>query len=292
MRYTKPCLTFEDQCQLLLSRGLHLGDQTVAAAALKRISYYRLSAYFAPFKTGDAFNEGARLEDVLRLYDRDRTLRMLLGDGLERIEVYLRTSLTYHLALRGGPFAQGDRRLFAGHFDHDRLLVEIRKEESRSSELFIHHFRTKYNEERELPIWMATELLSFGTLSAMYAGVNLQTQKAIAAPFALDHHVVKSWFHFLTVVRNTCAHHGRLWDRLFRVKPQIPRNPVRWPFRVESGSSYCALMVMRDLLKRIDPLCTWRSRIYDYLNACDRMQMTGMRVPEEWNEFGVWHETH
>lgn len=290
MRYTKPCLTFDDQCQLLKSRGLRVDDDAVVVAALRRISYYRLSAYFPPFRTGDDFAQQACFEDVLRLYDHDRTLRMLLGDGLERIEVYLRTALTYHLALAGGPFAHCDRSLFAAEYEHDRLFEEIRKEENRSSELFTRHFRTKYDEEKELPIWMATELLTFGTLSVLYQGVSLAVQKAIAAPFGLDNNVLRSWFHFLTVVRNTCAHHGRVWDRAFKVKPRIPRDPKRWPFNVDPGSSYCALLVVRDLLKRIDPACTWRFSVHEYLAGCDERQRRGMGVPQEWSEFGVWHE--
>ena len=50
------------------------------------------------------------------------------------------------------------------------FFEEIRKEEARFGELFTLHFRTKYDEEMELPIWMVTELLSFGRHSCTMVG--------------------------------------------------------------------------------------------------------------------------
>jgi abortive infection bacteriophage resistance protein len=46
MKYQKPPLTFEQQLDLLMSRGLHINDKDFALACLRNISYYRLSAYF------------------------------------------------------------------------------------------------------------------------------------------------------------------------------------------------------------------------------------------------------
>jgi len=42
--YEKPFLTFEEQVDLLGSRGLHISNYDQARADLQRIGYYRLSA--------------------------------------------------------------------------------------------------------------------------------------------------------------------------------------------------------------------------------------------------------
>jgi len=50
MKYTKPALSFEKQAQLLLDRGLIAPDKDVLVKCLSTINYYRLSAYWYPFK--------------------------------------------------------------------------------------------------------------------------------------------------------------------------------------------------------------------------------------------------
>ena len=44
----------------------------------------------------------------------------------------------------------------------------VARESGRSSETFVAHYKAKYTSETQLPVWMATELISFGALSQMY----------------------------------------------------------------------------------------------------------------------------
>ncbi len=48
--YQKPFLRFAEQLQLLKARGLRVSDETTAMDYLRRIGYYRLSAYWYPFR--------------------------------------------------------------------------------------------------------------------------------------------------------------------------------------------------------------------------------------------------
>ena len=50
MRYSKPHLPYDQQVGLLASRGLDVGREGDAVRALKRIGYYRLSAYTYPMR--------------------------------------------------------------------------------------------------------------------------------------------------------------------------------------------------------------------------------------------------
>ena len=56
---------------------------------------------------------------------------------------------------------------FATAFNHADFLKILRREEGRSTEVFIGHYRAKYTSETDLPVWMATELIGFGALSKM-----------------------------------------------------------------------------------------------------------------------------
>ena len=50
MEFTKAHRSYQEQMKLLADRGLVVGDEAVAVAALKRIGYYRLSAYTYPLR--------------------------------------------------------------------------------------------------------------------------------------------------------------------------------------------------------------------------------------------------
>ena len=49
MQYEKPFATFDDQVDLLLSRGMQ-GDKAVIRTHLVDVGYYRLSGYWHIFK--------------------------------------------------------------------------------------------------------------------------------------------------------------------------------------------------------------------------------------------------
>jgi abortive infection bacteriophage resistance protein len=48
--YARPWKSFADQLELLKARGLHVHDEERALAWLQRVGYYRLSAYWYPFR--------------------------------------------------------------------------------------------------------------------------------------------------------------------------------------------------------------------------------------------------
>ena len=67
--YTKPPLTYQEQVDLWVSRGLKVPDENRAISYLNLISYYRLSAYAIPLQPKkDVFSEDASFEDILQLY--------------------------------------------------------------------------------------------------------------------------------------------------------------------------------------------------------------------------------
>ena len=227
MKYSKPHLPYEDQVDLLIRRGLGCPDKASALFWLKRIGYYRLSAYFIPFKdaaTGN-FRPGTTFEQIIDLYRFDADLRRLVREALDRIEISVRAVITYEIGKDLGVFGYADAANFAATFNHADFMRILRREEGRSTEVFIGHYRTKYTSEPELPVWMATELISFGALSKMYEHLRTSLRKKIAREFNQPQPVFVSWVHALTAIRNVCAHHSRLWNRELAVKPELP---VAW----------------------------------------------------------------
>jgi len=289
MQYIKPALTFEDQVALLQARGLVVEDPAYAEKVLSHISY-RLSAYLRPFR--QAGNEkfiGVSFTDILALYKFDKDLRVITSNALEVIEVHFRTRITYHLAQRGGAFAYVDPIYFVPTFNHARFLADIKEMEKNSSDNFVVHFQTKYAGEPYLPIWMATELMSFGFISRMYKGMTTDLQKEIAAGLQVHQSVLRTWLHTLTYIRNICAHHARLWNRELAIAPRFPLDRNRWPyFNVDPRRMYGVIILISDLLNCIGDTGNCKEFLRQHLLSANSMQLVGMSVPRNWTTLTPW----
>ena len=103
-----------------------IADQENALQILRKISYYRMSAYWIPFKdkvsATEKFHNVTKFEDAVRLYEFDRGLRLLLLDGIERIEVFLRTQVTYVFGHKYGAFGHINADNFHKEFKHKKWL--------------------------------------------------------------------------------------------------------------------------------------------------------------------------
>lgn len=93
------------------------GDQTLMRRWLETVGYYRLSAYWLPFELPAAqdqtrtkkFQSDAMFETIVDIYVFDRKLRLLVMEGIERIEIALRSRWTNRLALAHGSCPSGCR---------------------------------------------------------------------------------------------------------------------------------------------------------------------------------------
>ncbi len=149
--YSKPPLTFEEQLNRLIERGLIANDKSFAISKLSTISYYRLSAYWYPFrqrnsdsKVADTFSPNTTFEKCFSLYEFDRKLRLLALDAIERIEVTIRTKITYFLAHSYGAFGYRNPKNFHPKFFHERWWADVEREADRSGDEFVTHYKKEY----------------------------------------------------------------------------------------------------------------------------------------------------
>lgn len=264
--FTKQALSYVDQIALLESRGLVVTDHVAAVATLSRVSFYRLSAYWYPFKlpanagaAPSALVPGTTFETVVALYDFDRQLRLLVLDALERVEVAVRTAVTYHLGMTYGAFGHEIPNNFHGGFDHGTWLSHLHQETTRSSDAFVSHYQQKYLGFPAMPIWMMTEVISLGSLSRMYKGMTPRDKQAVAAPLNIHHRRLQDWLHVLTYVRNVCAHHSRLWNRTLAIRPAAMSEP-EWgnPLLPRLDRVFCILLMLRYIMSQTGNGATWR----------------------------------
>ncbi len=271
--FSKPWRSHEDQVALLQQRGLVIGNTVAAATYLGHINYYRFSGYCLAFEqTRHQFLPGITFEQIQAAYEFDRVLRDLVTEALEVVELDLRSAIAYQFGRQHGAFGHTNAGSFFGRFRHKEWLDKLHEEAGRSSELFIKHFRATYVEFPDLPIWMAAEVMSFGALSQMFQGMARRDQRAVSVRYRLQHRDLAAWMHHLVYVRNLCAHHSRLWDRVWSIKPLLPAGAAwRRPHLPSNNRLFATLLILSSLLKRCPTMMAfaaqWRQRVESLLDT-------------------------
>ena len=139
---------------------------------------------------------------------------------------------------------------------------------------------------------MLLEIASFGSLSVMYSNLNPGLAKReIANAFGLADKVFSSWIHSMVYLRNVCAHHSRLWNRVMSVQPLLPRRTVgQWlpETSIDNNNSYFILSMLVYLMDRIkqenDVVDRFKALLIKYPNVDPR----AMGFPEKWNNEDLW----
>lgn len=299
--FAKPSLTTDEQLALLQNRGMGIVDIDRARNALNHVNYYRLRAYWLPFEDAGAqdgphrFLPGTDFDTVVAIYNFDRELRLLLLDAIERVEISLRTRLANELTLRYGPFAHEQ----ALHFSRPDIWRygrdELYKEYARSRETFAEHYRSQYPHLSSPPLWVACELMSLGHLSRWLQNLAVpKDRQAIANAYGLDEKVLVSFVHHLTIVRNHCAHHGRVWNRKFSLKMLIPgKKPADLSAnfnRNQDRHVYNTLVMLAYLMRLLHAETSWPYRVRALVQGNSHIDACHMGCPEDWDSRPVWQE--
>jgi len=298
MKYVKPPLTVQDQVDLLRQRGMD-GDPGLMAQRLTAVNYYRLSGYWYTFRNpDDSFKPGTSIDLVWNTYVFDRHLRLLVMDAIERIEIAVRSLIAYHHAHEHGAFAYAldpDSLPKLSPNKYRCFLDRVGEETERSRETFVEHFQTKYGGSHQyLPVWMATEIMSLGSMLTFFRCSGNKVKTAVAAEFGMPHKVFESWLLSLNTIRNLVAHHARLWNRVLGLKPIIPRiaDYPDWhtPVKVENKRVFSILTICRYCLLQIAPQSEWMARLEALFARFPTIPMNYMGIPANWKECPIWQE--
>lgn len=294
MNYNKPPLSIDEQIDLLISRGLKIPDLDNAKHYLKFINYYRLSGYTFSFeepletKRSHLFKENVTFDDVIALYNFDRHLRTHVMDAIEKIEVAVRTLICTTMAIKyKNSHWHLDQELFKDNFNYAAFINKCISEETSSKEPFVLHYRTKYKQPEHLPSWMIGELLPIGTWSILYKNLKHRSdKKMISDTFDLSHISFSSCLHTLTYIRNLCAHHSRLWNRHFTLKPMEIERIQEY---LQPNTTFAAQAAIIHLfLKIISPESKWTSQLNELLNIHKFINPQRMGFSKNWQHDVFW----
>lgn len=308
LKFNKPSLSIEEHITLLKDRGLVIPNELRCYRYIKNIGYYRLSAYLLPFQESmeHNFNQATCFDDVLNLYVFDRKLRLLLLDIIERIDISLRAQLIDGFCCQFGAHGYLKPKLFHQNYNHTWLIEKVTKEVKKSHETFIQHYMSKYTEPKLPPFWMVAQVLTFSELSQLITNLKDDSVgKSIANSLDIKMPVLSSWLKSLSHVRNVCAHHGRLWNRVFGIKPKIPKKEIdSWsnlsfkPFetialngkrvRIDPQASlFNQVVIAWHWINSISTNCSWLSR-FEALGLEHKINFELMGFNHDWRNSKFW----
>ncbi|WP_145804810.1 Abi family protein [Kribbella amoyensis] len=269
------------------------------AAAVASPAHYR----------ADTIAAGTTFDQVASLWRFDRDLRLLVLDAIETIEIGLRTKIASVLGdrdafghLRIGSLdgsacrelvGRGGRRETRHQIwlrNYDRSLRDAGRED------FIRHNLHKY---RELPVWIAVEVLTFGALVRLFNLMRPEDRTAIAGEFRVKGGgLVGSWLEAVNYLRNVSAHHARLWNRSMTYKirrfnrHQVGPGLEHLAGAVPTDKVYSSLAVAAYLSEAVVPDSTWPRALLAHVRTFpvtgNLSPVAGMGFPRDWEVQPLW----
>ncbi len=287
--YSSFILTVEEQLDLLKRRGLHIDDENMALKFLEKVYFHRFFSYAIPFtqkENHNVFISGVSFKDVVDIYDFDSELRQLIFYSIEIIEISIRSRFI-DLARDYGSHFYLNEKLFADKIVYKYSLEKIDRQIESSDELLIEEYYTKYAAPNYPPIWRIIELFSIGQLSKWYANLaNVEDKKKIADNYNIDYGVLEYFLHNLTLIRNYCAHHNRVWNRKFLLvttrRPKKPKSLER-AFQPNNKRIYNIIILITYLLKQLEHDKNWYESLVGLI-AKYQVKTELMGFPDTWED--------
>lgn len=319
VEYDKPHLRYDQQVRKLAGRGMLIDDEAEAVQLMKRVGYYRFSGYTYAFRQRgedssgprkDDFVEGTCLDSVAKLYKFDEELRKTLLAGLHAFEVSLGVQIGYELGkksvfghLRASELDSGKcniiRKNSGGSTDHEIWLRKYDEAKRQAAtEDFMKHFEAKYG--GVLPVWVATEVMTFGNLVRLYSFLPGKVQAKVAKAYGLEGRKIaslSSWLLSLNTLRNHAAHGARLWNRVFAYPlkqvershyPQDLRHLVELPL----DRIYSRAAILMYFLRASDPQTRWHVHFKEAAKKFPTLEGLTLEsdsgFADDWKNLDLW----
>jgi abortive infection bacteriophage resistance protein len=293
--YTKDYKSASELVALLQSRGLYVSNTSKAQKYLQTISYYRLSAYMRPLlslpKENNHYKDGSTFGQVMKLYRFDKKLRLLLFNEIEKIEIAIRTAIIDECAqIYNNPFWMTNKDNYIVESKYRKTMKLIDHEIEKSHEDFIVHFKKTYSNAYP-PAWILSEILPLGVLTNMFMNLkNPQAKKRIALRFGLQPPVFISWVTVMTLTRNACCHHARVWNKQNTITTMLPkRTTYPWitlstnPLRI-----YFNLCIIKYFLEVVSPNNDMTDKLKTLLAKFPLIDIKAMGFPTDWDKETLW----
>lgn len=294
-QYEKNLMDVNQQIQSYKDAELKLSSDAEAKEILLKIGFYRLRGYSFHLYNNETkkYKAGTQLSDIVDVYEFDMKLSHLLFGMLTSIEVSLRARFVEALLIYEDSLILSDPAIFADKQTFWRNNATVCSDIARSSDVFIKH---NYNQhDGNIPIWAAVEVMSFGTLSKVIKNLKTGTDSAfsrLAEYYRFESangklvkptkNMLTSWIHSATVLRNICAHNGRIYNRTINTLPELPQVDKVIP-QPDNNGLYQVLLAMKYLSPTDNDWITFEEKLEDLIEENkDVVKIERLSFPKDW----------
>lgn len=310
MKFDKVALDEKEQLDLLIKRGLCVKNKESAKILLKRIGYYHLSSYMRNFQEGEnhQFKPNTYFSQIIDLYNFDKELRHITFEAIEKIELAYRAAISNVMC-----------KTFSSHWfynfnafkNESKLKMEIKnvetfqektinlildeikkkKKSNEYAETFIAKYYEKYSEPDLPPFWMVIETFSLGSLNRLYWVIKDEYKREIVRYLGFKEDVSfialhSNWLQPLCLVRNICAHHSRLYNRIFKIKAKQHKKIEEFVI-ADNNRFYYVAMIINYYLRTILQDGSFETNLRTLFHQYSHIDKTKLGFPEYWDRFSI-----
>lgn len=277
-------LTYEEQLDRFISRGMLVKDRAKAIDRLKHISYYKIKEFSMFFMdTNGKYKKNTYFEAVVQNFYYDKNLRMEFLKCSEKIELSIKNKIAYILGAKYGAFGY----LTFGNWCNrkiDKKKIDIEQEKFRkkllkkmklfSNNPIIYEF-TKQNPTEEFPsIWRVSEILTFGEILHIFEIMSQKNKISVVRQYGLTIDEFTSYANNIKLIRNLCAHNMGIINIHLKSIPKINQdisNIISRPDRILTS-----IFIMVHLVKIINPKYRFKD-LYHILNQLIQRDTVGIK---------------
>ena len=291
----------EQILQRLKQKGMSFENEQKAIDFFTGNGYYRFRAYFYNLldkdnkcqKNGKKFNKPVKFEEIKQIHDFDKTIRNVLFDATQTIELALREYVVLTLSKYGS----------IGYLDKNNLnkkACDTKKKQNQKTEFKF--FKSKLKKlknnsnapftktKNSLEIWKAVEIMDFGSLINLIIMMVQEDRNNIFTSFGYQEDDELFFTHLKEIgtLRNKCAHHEVLWER----KTSKIIIPDKWDVeRGQEHSLYNIALIIEHFCKNgVKDKTFWaKNFLFSYKligNGIDLQK--GYGFPKNWESIDFW----
>lgn len=228
----------------------------------------------------------------MQIYDFDMELRAALMYLLESIEVSMRTYIGYFHAKSFGAIGYYEEDAFddVDRFHKFEADYKAAIGEYGNKEVFVKHHNDIY--DGKFPIWVLVELLTLGSLSRLFKNLTTEVRDEICkCNFGkINDEYIGNWLQGCTILRNICAHRGRLFNRqipfslrLSKKDKQIFKNDGI-SINKATKQLFAYLIVMKKMIPDERVWNTFTSRLIDLKNKYPFVRLDYYGFTKDWEK--------
>lgn len=156
-----------------------------------------------------------------------------------------------------------------------------------SREDFVAHHKNKYG--GKLPIWAAVEVMDWGALSYLYGMAPGRARNPVADACGLRAPQLESWLKSLNIVRNYSAHHARLFNRVFDIKPRLSDDPRLAVAKGSENRVFTQLTLIQYLHRELNlSAATALPTLLARYPENEIVPFKRIGAPERWQQSDLW----